>query len=560
MPTLMLFVVALVVVPLSAAQRSRRPTRGSTGRPTTTTPTTAPPTTTPPTTTPPVSTPPATTTPVTTPPAATGFALNGLISPATVAGSIFVSSTGLTSAASVSYFVDDVLRTTETASPFWMGGQIASSPKGFSVTGLSVGIHNLRASATLANGSTVKSNVISLNVVPSINSQLSASLAPYANQLTAQQLGLNAILAKVTTRGAAVTSNEVLARQAILSMYMNWGIDPSLDSTNDISNLLGALKPKTWQAPSKPVTANTVLSMAFSPDAPYYHAIPAQWPRVALPTGYIQQLQLNAAYGGDGIGYGQTIAAPTDPQLTVTSQWYTDKSTLRQFPYRMKSNWKSSLPTLPAGDSHVIFTDPTTGTFVSTYKTTYNQSTGGPDALYASPPTSFNSLGDAGGSNAAQFAELPVMVQPGEATNQTKPIPHAIGGPVGRTWAARVYPAIARDDGMMTSTNPCNGTGYTNTGLVPYGGVIQLDPEVDLTKLSLSLPALRILQAMQTYGYYVMDFGCGDLDIYTAVSETEFEPYGGMYGNSKGPGIQNEVQRVIVSNNLYVVAPLIKKQ
>ncbi|MCU1323855.1 MAG: hypothetical protein JWM43_3504 [Acidobacteriaceae bacterium] len=441
-----------------------------------------------------------------------------------------------------------------------MGGQTASSPNGFSVAGLSVGSHNLRASATLADGSRADSNVVSLNVVPSINSQLSATLTPYANQLTAQQAGLSTILASVTTPGAAVTSNEVAARQAILTMYMNWGINPSLDSKSDISSVLAALKPKTWQAPSAPVSANTILSMAFSPDAPYYHAIPALWPKVALPSGYMQQLQLNAAYGGDGIGYGQTIAASTDPQLTVTSQWYSDKSTLRQFPYRMKSDWKTSLPTLPAGDSHVIFTDPTTGTYVSTYKTTYNQSTGGPNALYASPPTSFNSLGDAGGSNAAQFAELPVMVQPGEATNPTKPIPHAIGGPVGRTWGARVYPAIARDDGMMTSTNPCNGTGYTNTGLVPYGGVIQLDPKLDLTTLSLSLPALRILQAMQTYGYYVMDFGCGDMDIYTAVSETEFEPYGGMYGNNKGPGVQNEVQRVIISNNLYVVAPLIKKQ
>lgn len=561
LPLTMLVATNFAVVPLASAQRWNRSSRGSSGKSTTTkTPTTTTPVTTTPVNTTPVTTTPVTTTPVTTTPATTSFTLNGLVSPATVAESIFVSSTGLASTASVSYFVDDVLRTTEKASPFWMGGQTASSPNGFSVAGLSVGSHNLRASATLADGSRADSNVVSLNVVPSINSQLSATLTPYANQLTAQQAGLSTILASVTTPGAAVTSNEVAARQAILTMYMNWGINPSLDSKSDISSVLAALKPKTWQAPSAPVSANTILSMAFSPDAPYYHAIPALWPKVALPSGYMQQLQLNAAYGGDGIGYGQTIAASTDPQLTVTSQWYSDKSTLRQFPYRMKSDWKTSLPTLPAGDSHVIFTDPTTGTYVSTYKTTYNQSTGGPNALYASPPTSFNSLGDAGGSNAAQFAELPVMVQPGEATNPTKPIPHAIGGPVGRTWGARVYPAIARDDGMMTSTNPCNGTGYTNTGLVPYGGVIQLDPKLDLTTLSLSLPALRILQAMQTYGYYVMDFGCGDMDIYTAVSETEFEPYGGMYGNNKGPGVQNEVQRVIISNNLYVVAPLIKKQ
>jgi hypothetical protein len=65
---------------------------------------------------------------------------------------------------------------------------------------------------------------------------------------------------------------------------------------------------------------------------------------------------------------------------------------------------------------------------------------------------------------------------------------------------------------------------------------------------------------MQTYGYYVMDFGCGDMDIYSSISESEVEPYGGMYGNVHGPGVQNEVQKIISSSDLYVVAPLVKKQ
>jgi hypothetical protein len=441
-----------------------------------------------------------------------------------------------------------------------MGGQTAAAPNGFSVTGLDAGAHTLRATATLTNGSTISSNDVTLNVVPSINSQFSASLSVYANQPSAQTSTPASHLAQVASSGAALTSNENTVRQSVLNMYLNWGIDPALDAANDESNVLTSLEPKKWQAPAAGVSANSSLSMAFSPDAPYYHAIPAQWPKVELPAGYIQQLQVNSVTGGDGIGYGETTAAGSDPQLTVKSEWYTDASTLKQFPYRMKSNWNTSLPTLTAGDSHVIFTDPTTDTFVSTYKTTLDRGTGGPDALYASSPTSFNSLGDSGGSTASKFAELPVMVQPGEATNATKPITHAIGGPVGRTWAARVYPAAARDAGMMTSTNPCTGSGATNTGLVPYGGVIQLDPTVDLTKLSLSLPALRILQAMQTYGYYVMDFGCGDMDIYTAAPESEFEKYGGMYGNSNGPGVQNEVQKIISSHNLYVVAPLTKKQ
>jgi len=442
-----------------------------------------------------------------------------------------------------------------------MGGASGSSPNGFNLSGIDAGEHTLKAIAVLADGSSITSNDVTLNVVPSINSQFSQSLAPYANQPSAQQSDPNTLLANITTPGASLSATELSTRKAVMTMYLNWGIDPSLDSGNDESNILVNLQPKSWQAPSSGASENSLLSMSFSPDAPYYHAIPAAWPKVQLPSGYIKQLQLNAAQGGDGIGYGETIAAPSDPQLTVTSQWYSDANTLRTFPFRMKRNWASSIPSLAAGDKHVLFVDPTTNTFVSTYMTSVNQQTGGPNALYASSPTSFNSLGDSGGSTASKFSEIPVMIQPGEATNTTQPIRHAIGGPVERIWGARVYPATARDAGMMQQTNPCgSNSGYTNNGLVPYGGVIQLDPKLDLTKLSLSLPALRILQAMQTYGYYVMDFGCGDMDIYTSVSESEFEPFGGMYGNVNGPGVQNEVQRVISSSDLYVVAPLTKKK
>jgi hypothetical protein len=342
-------------------------------------------------------------------------------------------------------------------------------------------------------------------------------------------------------------------------MYLNWGVDPSLDNNNDVSEVLNNLKPKNWQAPASAVSANSNLSMSFSPDAPFYHSIPDQWAKVQLPSGYIKQLQMSSAYGGDGIGFGQTVASSSDPKLTVTSQWYSDTSSRVTFPFRMKQNWTASLPTNSGGDQHMIFVDPTTNTFFGSYMTTKNSQTGGPNALYASTPISFNSLGDSGGSTASHFADLPVMIQPGEATNPNQPIRHAIGGAVERTWAARVYPAVARDAGMKTDPNSCSG-GPGNTGLVPYGGVIQLDPKLDLTKYSLSLPALRILQAMQTYGYYVMDFGCGDMDIYSAMSASEVDPYGGMYGNSHGSGIQNEIQRVISTSDLYVVAPLVKKQ
>jgi hypothetical protein len=58
-----------------------------------------------------------------------------------------------------------------------------------------------------------------------------------------------------------------------------------------------------------------------------------------------------------------------------------------------------------------------------------------------------------------------------------------------------------------------------------------------------------------------MDFCCADFDIYTAISGAELEPYGGLWGyNKRGAGVQNEIERVITTQKLYVVAPLFKKQ
>ena len=488
------------------------------------------------------------------------FPLVGLLSPATVAQSIFVLSPAIPTGATVSYLLDDQVASTESAPPFWMGGQSSGVPFGFSLRLLSPGTHTLRAVATLPDGSlSASASPVTLNVVPSINAIFSSTLKPYADHVSAQESSLATIMGHVTTPGATLSSTELTTRQQVLTMYMNWGIDPSLDYGNDESTVLANLAPTGWASPG-PVTPSTPASMLFSTDAPYYQPIPTAWPRVQLPTGYIKTFQLNTVSGGDGIGFGQVTSRATDPSLNVRSEWYTQVSTLKVFSFRMPLNWSASLPWQTGGDMHMIFVDKTSNSFVSSYKTSLDPISCGPDALYASSPTPLGTLGVTGGSNAANFADLPVMLQPGEAVNPSSPIPHAVGGPVGRTWAARVFPASGRDANILTSTNSCTGTGYTNTGLVPYGGLIQLDPTLDLTKLSLTLPALRILQAMQTYGYYVMDFGCSDLDIYTAISETELDPYGGLYGNANGIGVQNEIRNVLLANRLYVVPPLTTKQ
>jgi hypothetical protein len=488
------------------------------------------------------------------------FSLIGLASPATVAESIFVQAPGLPVASTVSYYLDNQRISTQRESPYWLGGQTSGNPNGFSVHTMTLGVHRLGAVATLPDGSHATSNIITLNVIHSINATLSKALTPYPYEMSAQDKSLNAILANVTTLGAPLTAEELGIRKQVLMMYTNWGIDPSLDYANDQSAELARLAPISWKPATTMINGDT-LSIIFSPDSPYYQPIPDAWPKVALPADYFHHVQLNTRDMGDGLAYGEVIAGPADPILPIRSEWYSVASTPVTYFFRMPANWALILPAQPAGDSHMVFVDLRSQTFVSTYKTTLDPMSGGPDVLYAGMPTAINSLGDHGGSTASKFAELPVLIQPGEATDLTKPIQHAIGGALERTWAARVYPASARDANILTSTNSCTGRGFTNTGLIPYGGIIQLDPKLDLAKLGLTLPALRILQAMQTYGYYVMDFGCAEFDIYTAITEKELDPYGGLWGyNRNGPGVQNEIEAVITTSTLYVVAPLTKKQ
>jgi hypothetical protein len=481
-----------------------------------------------------------------------------LISPATVADSIFVFADGLPSKATVTYYIDNQALSSESQSPYWMGGQRSGNPIGFNTGLLTTGSHSLTAKAT-ANGVNYAAKAVQINVVPSINVQFSSSLTAYPNHLSAQSSQISDVEAHTTTQGASLTAVEQQKRREVLAMYMNWGIDPSLDYKEFQSQQLLDLSPQNW-TPAKHSSKLTSDVQLMSPDAPFYHKIPSAWPRVALPSGYFKHVQLNTTKEGDGIGFGLMFSDANTPTQRVRVKWYDDASTLVDYWFPIAQNWTDYLPWQTQGDRHMVFVDSVQQTFLSTYKTS-KDSSNGINALAAGGITSLNTLGDRGGSNAARMAELPVLIRDGEATDPNNPIRHAIGGPIHRTWLSRVFPASAWDYGLENSRDSCTGKGYTNTGLIPYGGVIQLDPNLDLTKLGLTLPALRILQAMQQYGYYVMDYGCTDFDIYTFISEKELNPYGGLWGyNRKGPGVQNEVEKVITTSTLYVVPPLMKKQ
>ncbi len=481
--------------------------------------------------------------------------LLGVSSPATVSGAVLVAIDGAMAQGTLTFCLDGAPLRLSTAN----AAQRAEEPVVLSLESVRPGEHLLHATARAADGRPLQSDQVLLHVVPTANDQFSSALTPYALQPSVVQ-PLSELLTHIETPRAALTTEEAETRTQVAAMYQNFGFDLSLDAPSDQSDILVRLLPSKW---APPVPGRHVpLSQQFSPDAPFYKAIPTEWPRVQLPKGYLSTIQLNTNQGGDGIGYGVAIADDHAPVTRITSQWYEQVATRRVVEIRAPADWSHFLPRLAAGDRHVIFVDPSTESFVSAYKTRVDAQTSEPAALYASPVTSFNSLGDHGGSTAAGFAELPLLLWPGEATAEEAEIHHALGGPVSRTWAARIYPATSRDAGMLTSLNSCPGKGslLTNTGLIPYGGIIQLDPSLDLTRLGLSRPAQRILRAIQVYGYYVMDFGCADLDIYTAVDEKEFMPFGGVYGwNAQHRGVQAEIADVLTTQKLYVVPPLVKR-
>ncbi|MDE1175003.1 MAG: hypothetical protein PW789_00155 [Edaphobacter sp.] len=493
-----------------------------------------------------------------TEPAHREIRLNGLTSPAIVSGTVFLSIDGAPSNAKVIFEVDGKPIDKQDVAPYWLGGTSAEEPRGFNIESLGYGEHHIQARFTDTLDRTDRSDILTIRVIRSNNDAFSKDLTPYPSRPHNTTHAAPLFPCKNAEDSLNCISNQEHRRE-IEAMYHNWGIDLFLDADEDRSNILRNLAPRSWAPPNRS-DGKARWSMMFSRDTVFYHAIPAQWPRVPLPAGYLHSIQLNTAHGGDGIGFGQVFAKTSSPELIVRSQWYNVSSTLETISFRIPADWSKHLPTTVAGDRHVIFIDPQSRSFVSTYKASINPSSGSPNALYAAGPTPFDSMGDRGGSIAANFAELPLLIQPGESTDPAKPISHAIGGPVRRIWAARAYPASAWDAGASTAKDSCSGQGAMNTGLVPYGGIIQLDPKLDLKTLDLSLPAFRILEAMQTYGYYVMDYGCADLDIYTALDADEFEPYGGLWGSQRGVGVQNEIQRILNISTLYVVAPLIKRQ
>ncbi len=374
---------------------------------------------------------------------------------------------------------------------------------------------------------------------------------------TAKTRSVEEIFSRTATPNIDLPTEIVAKRKEIIAMYRQAGIDPSLDK-----NTLVALLPKSWSSKS-PAPFGKTYPLPYSVDAIFYQKIPPRSPRVALPAYYIQSGHISTlgGQGSDEFGIGVVISNRQDPlrriYLERPDQYahpgtcpdhHANQSTSAAIHIRNSANQKlaGSGEGVPrnAFDRTVVWIDASDHTTVSTWGTIEDCNPPGDwSAMFIQKRERLPNLGDRSGINAANKSDLVALLRPGEATDPIHPIAHALSGPVRNAWKAIVYPA----------SNTDNTIDQNNRGLIGYGFLIQLDPKLDLRRMPLSLPARRILEALQTYGWYMDDTGVRDFDIKGNFSAAEFKPFGGF------EAVETEIYQVLKTRTLYVVAPPLRR-
>jgi hypothetical protein len=408
----------------------------------------------------------------------------------------------------------------------------------------------------------IASTAVDATNVPNLS--FSPQLSKYLPHPTARSRTVDEIYDRTTTSGITLPPDYAAKRKEIIRMYQAAGIDVSLGKEE-----LRKLRPATW-SPSTPQPLKGNYVQPYSIDASFYHKIPSQWPRVQLPIGYAQTGHISTlgppGDGSDGFGIGLVISKATDPvrKLSLANGAYAKKGACPQHNpfkgYNTATHIRNSANVLLGGngegvpydasDRTVIWLDSSDNTIVATWisspdcdRPDLGTKLGDWSGEAVTPREKLPNLGDQLGINAAGKSDLVALIRPGEAINPKQPIPHALTGPVKNAWKAIVYPA----------SNVDNSIDQNNRGLLGYGFLVQLDPAFDLTKIKLSLPARRILEAIQTYGWYMDDTGVRDFDIKGNFSGAEFAPYGGV------DAVDAEILAVLKTQKLFVVPPLVKR-
>lgn len=372
--------------------------------------------------------------------------------------------------------------------------------------------------------------------------QFSDELEAYPVHPTASSKSAEQIAADTEAEDEARLSSEERAKRLeVIEMYRKAGFDISLDQ-----GTLQNIRPKTWSMETPEPLSGEYLA-PYSIDASFYHAIPCDTARVELPTGYFDSVQLNAN-GFDNLHYGVAVSGASDPVRQVTADCCNEGTSqsmhVRDDVYELFGH---------NGDFAVSLIDSTDNSIAHAF---YFWPEGEWTAARVTARQILPNLGDVEGTIAAGFSDMALLIRKGEATSPDKPIAHAIAIGGNRLWNAKVYPAQTVDSFVSEGAYQEK---YSLDGLVPYGGVVQLDPGLDLSTLELSLPARRILEAVQTYGAYLMNTTDPAFNIYTNTDASEFGPFGGVYNPTDNNGVQDQIKKVLATAKVFVVPPIVKR-
>ncbi len=398
---------------------------------------------------------------------------------------------------------------------------------------------------------------------------------PYYPQLTATTRSVDDIYLRASGPNTVLPDEVVEARKQMIQMYKDVGIDITYDMENWLcSYKMIANAPQRWSTETPiPLGTSPDYSGAFSIDACWNNKIPKDAPRVEIPRSALNYtmglfiVKANVDNSGWGTGIPQIVSKPTDPLYTIASK-YTTGNVNKIHIVRAPENIIDYVNNAQIGDEHIMFVDGETHTAVQTWWSSVPGDPRGyslsryriPDfdirGSAASVEFRLDGIGSEGqcGVNAANPPTNAFTIKSSEISSTTEMINHAIGGAIGQMISGRVYPAPSTDAGMMVTDG--RGSDVRNTGMVPYGGIIQLDPDIDLDAIyknkKLSFHAYRILKAMQEYGYYNIDCsdssGKGSITLYTSTYgqdwvNKDFEGFNVPYRGG-GQGFENVMYEI----------------
>ena len=402
------------------------------------------------------------------------------------------------------------------------------------------------------NLSNIKPLAVSSDVSSYRNDGFSDELEPYYPMFGAYTKTTDEMYNKIanSTILKNSTDKENADRRAVIDMYREAGFDLTADMSTEVgSKIMANNAPQTYSTLTpKPLMGD--YEHTYSIDAPWNNPIPLDNPRTQI-TSWIDDAKNEnvanfnlttvlpkGATSGNGLGIPMIIADENDgferfADLYSTNNWINTKG----HNVRVPEDYSKQLNDISYADRHAIFIDDTTKTSIQTWHTVPSDSAKGYNWSsglirdFDARSGAFTSIIDLtgignethAGVNAAGIPMNAITLKKSDITDENSDITHGLGAAFGAMMKARVYPAYDVDSGAFNNNDA--------VGCVPYGGIVQLDPSIDLEGIyragKLSLPGYKILKAWRDYGLYNIDRSSSEIKrghmlVYTSVTEADW--------------------------------------